>query len=270
MKRNSVQNLIKNNDLIFTNQEHFSYIIKGNDIANIKNIILNENLEANLLFVDCVNFGVKVIQKTGSVLNAKVLNKNEIGNSELSFDLMENATLSLSYADFSNGKGINKVDVNLIGDNSRCDWILSSISRNDDNKEFKVLIDHIGLSTRATANNYGVAKDHSRLVFSGASHIEKGSKKSKTKQDARIMVFSKEADAVAKPILKIDENDIEAGHSAVLGQVNEEHLFYLKSRGISEKEAKTLIVMGYIKPILKKFEDEEIKEEIEKLILERV
>lgn len=270
MKRNSIQNLIKNNDLVFDNREPLSYVVFNDQIMDVKNIVLNENVEANILFIDCVNFSTKVFQKNGSKLNIRILNKTIMGDSEISFDLMENAVVNISSADFSSGRGINKVNVNLIGNNSQCDWLLSSISSGTDNKEFKVLIDHKGLATRASANNYGVAKDKSRLVFSGASHIEKGSKQSKTKQDARIMVFSKEADAVAKPILKIDENDIEAGHSAVLGQVNEEHLFYLKSRGISESEAKTLIVMGYIKPILKNFEDEEIKEEIEQLILKRV
>ena len=52
------------------------------------------------------------------------------------------------------------------------------------------------------------------------------------------MVFDNECVAIAKPILKIDENDIEANHAAVVGKINDEHLFYLTSRGISETEAK--------------------------------
>ena len=80
------------------------------------------------------------------------------------------------------------------------------------------------------------------------------------------MVFDRLSNAVAKPILKIDENDIEASHAAVVGKINDDHLFYLTSRGISEKEAKELITFGYLKPILVGFNDQEVIDEINKLI----
>ena len=68
------------------------------------------------------------------------------------------------------------------------------------------------------------------------------------------------------PILKIDENDIEASHAAVVGKINDEHIFYLTSRGLSEEEAKRLITLGYLKPIMTGFADDEMKNEIEALI----
>ena len=69
-----------------------------------------------------------------------------------------------------------------------------------------------------------------------------------------------------KHCLKIDENDIEASHAAVVGKINDEHLFYLTSRGISETEAKELITFGYLKPILLGFKEEQVKEHISSLI----
>ncbi len=84
------------------------------------------------------------------------------------------------------------------------------------------------------------------------------------------MVFDEACKGIAKPILKIDENDIEASHAAVVGRINEDHLFYLTSRGLTEAEAKELITLGYLKPILNGFDDEEMKEEISKLIEERM
>ena len=80
------------------------------------------------------------------------------------------------------------------------------------------------------------------------------------------MVFDKASNAVAKPILQIDENDIEASHAAIVGKINDEHLFYLTSRGLTDAEAKELITFGYLKPILNGFDDENIKEEITELI----
>ena len=84
------------------------------------------------------------------------------------------------------------------------------------------------------------------------------------------MVFDKLSNGIAKPILKIDENDIEASHAAVVGKINDEHLFYLTSRGLTESAAKELITFGYLKPIMNGFVDEEIREDISSLIEERM
>ena len=83
------------------------------------------------------------------------------------------------------------------------------------------------------------------------------------------MVFDNECVAKAKPILKIDENDIEASHAATVGKVSDEHIFYLTSRGLNLEEAKMLITLGYLKPILKGFNDS-IQNEIDSLIERRL
>ena len=111
-----------------------------------------------------------------------------------------------------------------------------------------------------------MVRDNGKLSFSGICKIEHGSHGSKAHQNAKIMVFDKLSDGVAKPILKIDDNDIEASHAAVVGKINDEHIFYLTSRGLTEDEAKRIITLGYLKPILGGFSDENIRDEIEKLI----
>jgi Fe-S cluster assembly protein SufD len=84
------------------------------------------------------------------------------------------------------------------------------------------------------------------------------------------MVFDRYSNAIAKPILKIDENEIEASHAATVGKISDDELFYLTSRGLSEETAKELITLGYLKPILKGFQDEEVAEQISNLIEERM
>ena len=84
------------------------------------------------------------------------------------------------------------------------------------------------------------------------------------------MVFDKNCNAKACPILKIDENDVEASHAATVGKVSEEHLFYLCSRGITKDDAKRLITLGYLNPIIKYFGEDEIASSIENVIQRRV
>ena len=119
-------------------------------------------------------------------------------------------------------------------------------------------------------DNYGVCEDEASLTLSGVGFIKNGAKKTKAHQTAKIMVFDKNCNAKACPILKIDENDVEASHAATVGKVSEEHLFYLCSRGITKDDAKRLITLGYLNPIIKYFGEDEIASSIENVIQRRV
>ena len=110
--------------------------------------------------------------------------------------------------------------------------------------------------------NYGVCKNSSDLEFLGDAIIKKGAKKATTKQSAKIVLFDKTCHAKASPKLCIYENDVEASHGASEGQINPDHVYYLVSRGLTEEEAKKLITLGYLNPIVKYFNDEKIKKQI--------
>jgi len=214
--------------------------------------------------------------------------------SELNFELLENAVLYLSFfvdstlenvkinanlgknskivvyfADFSVQKNKLEATINLNDEGATCEWHLASLSSNKDNKDIVVNIYHNHPSTFGRIDNYGVCKDEGKLQFSGISYILKGCHQSKSHQNAKIVVFDNNCVAKAKPILKIDENDIEASHAASVGKVSDEHIFYLTSRGLNLEEAKMLITLGYLKPILKGF-NESIQNEIDTLIERRL
>ena len=255
--------------------------------------ILSDNLELNsgenFLILDCVKSDMSFSFKKDSFLDIlctnlkdgisinftceencsirlSFLNKNNINNVKISANLGHNSFIDAYFADFSSGKSNVEIVFNLNGEYSKINWHLSCLSAKDENKRFDVSVFHNAKNTFAVMDNYGVCKDNAKLVFSGISHIIKGASGSKTHQNAKIMVFDENSDAVAKPILKIDENDIEASHAAIVGKINDEHLFYLTSRGLSESTAKELITFGYLKPIVNGFKEEVIKNEINTLI----
>ena len=213
---------------------------------------------------------LNILVSNNSVLNIAILSKNLVNNLKINAKVKENAKISLYFADFSKGKNKVLVNVDLDEYNASADWHLSSLSANDDDKEFSIFINHNHPFTHANSDNYGVCKDDARLIFSGTSAIYKGNHGSDTHQNAKIMVFDEHSVAIAKPILKIDENDLIASHSAVVGRINEEHLFYLTSRGLPESSAKELITYGYLKPIVEGFSLEKTKEEINNLIEARM
>lgn len=196
-----------------------------------------------------------VLEKNANVkLNFLSLEHKAAG--EYTFDLAEASELHVAMADLSDANVDFTSYINLNGDNSYAEWHLASLGAGDNQKVFNINFDHYGKNTYGNMSNYGVVEDAAFTHFKGISYIHNKSVESKTHQSAKIMVFDEKCHAKANPILKIDENDIEASHAAVVGKVNDEHMFYLCSRGIKENDAKQLITLGYLKPITQYFEDE--------------
>lgn len=192
--------------------------------------------------------------KDGAILHLSIFANSSLKNLKITANVNKNSKIITYFADFSSGKNQLDASINLNEENSECEWHLASLSSQKDDKDISVNIYHNHPLTFGRIDNYGVCKDQGRLLFSGISYILKGCHKSISHQNAKIVVFDNECIARAKPILKIDENDIQASHAATVGKVSDEHIFYLTSRGLNIDEAKMLITLGYLKPILKGFE----------------
>ena len=238
---------------------------------NINIIDIPDNSKTDILFLALPkekDFVINVGKNSESTIS--FLAKTNVDGYKITINVHENSKVEGYLADFTKDKEKFNFVANLLERNAVMNWHLASLTAKSDSKSFDISVNHNSPSTFARMDNYGVCKDDGKLVFSGISTIFNGSKGSKTHQNSKIMVFDKLSNGIAKPILKIDENDIEASHAAVVGKINDEHLFYLTSRGLTESAAKELITFGYLKPIMNGFIDEEIKQEISSLIEERM
>mgnify|MGYP003320812501 CR=1 FL=1 len=228
----------------------------------------NSNVEILCKNINKINM-INCEIEDGSYVKFLMLARSSKTNFTFLSTVKKDSKLDCYFADFSKEDSTINSVINLKNSNSTCNWNLSSLGMNQDNKKIDVNIYHKHSETFSLINNYGVSRNESKILFSGISHIEKGSARSKAHQNAKIMVFDKESSGVAKPILKIDENEIEASHAAVVGKISDDQLFYLCSRGLSVNQARQLITYGYLRPILNGFDDE-TKEEINTLIEERI
>ncbi len=239
-------------------------------------------LQGNILNISFENNRNIILSNINKDLSVEFNVKNDI-NVRLSMVIIEgehhidikgsiahNSHLSIYVADLCGGQTNLSTDINLNGTNSYCDWHLASLSQNRDKKIFDVSIKHNVSHCESLIDNYGVCKDESKIVFAGTCHIKENAVKSVAHQNAKIIVFDNNCVASAKPILKIDNNDIEASHAAAVGKVNEEQLFYLTTRGISKDKARELITFGYLKPILYGFDNESIRNSIALMIEEGI
>lgn len=127
-------------------------------------------------------------------------------------------------------------------------------------------ITHIGQNTSGHAVSKGVVKDKARSLFKGMIRIEKDAKNSRAYLAEHGMILGKEARADAIPGLEIETNEVKATHSASVAQINDEELFYLMSRGLSEDAAKKMIIIGFFEPLVERIPVPEIAKRIRRII----
>ena len=110
---------------------------------------------------------------------------------------------------------------------------------------------HAAPNTTSTIVSKSICKDGGRAGYRGLVRVEPGAKgvKSFVRCDALILDADSRSDTY--PYMEIEEADAEIGHEATVSKVGEEQMFYLMSRGLSEEEATSMIVAGFIEPIVK-------------------
>lgn len=174
------------------------------------------------------------------------------------YRLEEGAHIDFATPDFNRTNRDIHVQVDLVGLDAKTNWYLSSLVDRQHSKVYNISFLHKSGHTFADMQNYGVIIDDSKLYFSGTSAIFEKMSKAETHQTAKIIIFDDKAQAKADPVLAIHFNDVAASHAATVGKVNADHLYYMQSRGISELETKRLITKGYLEPVIKFIDDEEI------------
>lgn len=110
---------------------------------------------------------------------------------------------------------------------------------------------HLAPNTSSTILSKSISKDGGRTTYRGLLKVAPGATnvKSNVRCDALILDELSASDTV--PYMEIEEKNVSVGHEATVGKVSEEQLFYLMSRGLSEQEAMTMIVSGFIEPFTK-------------------
>ena len=193
-------------------------------------------------------------------------------DSEVIFDekysVDKDSFLSVSYGECNEGKTNRDTDIELIGANAHA--VLNSASLVSSNKNYRIRMVNKHSKTSALINNHAVVLEKGKLMIDAIGKINKGAKKSQSHQTSRTLSFGENQNTTVLPELLIDENDVEASHALTIGRVDEEHLFYLMSRGLDMKECTRLISLGYLLPITDNISDDNLrntlKEELERKI----
>ena len=142
----------------------------------------------------------------------------------------------------------------LNGENGEADlnglWVL----KEKNECHVNVMIEHVAPHCRSNQLFKGVLDDFARSSFEGKIWVRKEAQKTDAFQLNNNLLLSDHANADSKPNLEIFADDVKASHGSTMGQVDEEQLFYLKTRGFSKEVAEKFLVRAFCQEVLQKYE----------------
>ncbi len=132
------------------------------------------------------------------------------------------------------------------------------------------IIDHTVPNCTSHQSYKGVLNDKSRGVFNGKVFVRENAHGTDAQQSNKNLLLSNDARVDTKPQLEIFNDDVKCAHGATVGQLEEEELFYLLTRGLPENLARNLLTYGFAEEIINKIGVESIKAELDKTVLNRL
>ena len=237
--------------------------LEDNASLNIINIS-NENLNNNFL-----NFRQKISIGKNSILKNYSLDINENSNFKYSFkDISLEKNSHLEYFILSKGSKFLKHDINCSLNNEYGSVVLNGIIDLDDKKhhEIKTNINHNEENCKSYQLIKSVLNENSKGIYQGKIYVNSKAQKTDGYQLSRALLLSDEVEFNAKPELEIYADDVKCSHGSTSGNVDEDSIFYLMSRGLSYEQSKKLLTNGFLNEVIEKITNNEVKSLVKKLM----
>jgi Fe-S cluster assembly protein SufD len=132
------------------------------------------------------------------------------------------------------------------------------------------VIDHVEPHCESHELYKGVLDGSARGVFDGRIIVRPGAAKTNSRQENRNLLLSQTAIVDSKPTLEIHNDDVKCNHGSTIGQLNQEALFYLRSRGIDEEEARGLLILAFASEIVDRMKLEPVREQVRRALFQQM
>ena len=229
------------------------------DIVNIA----NQNAKNNFL-----NFRQKINIGKNSVLKNYSLDISPTSNIKYSFnDINLDKNSHLEYFILSKGSKFAKHDINCSLNNDHGSVSLNGIIDLDNEKhhEIKTSINHNEENCKSYQLIKSVLNENSKGVYQGKIYVNSKAQKTDGYQLSRALLLNDDVEFNAKPELEIYADDVKCSHGSTSGNIDENSIFYLMSRGLSHAQSKKLLTNGFLNEVIEKISNKNIKSLIKKL-----
>jgi len=163
----------------------------------------------------------------------------------------------------------NFSELNLVGQGATGRMSGFYFTDHDQHLDHDTQQNHLAVHTTSDLLFKGALTDSSRSVWQGMIYVAPGAQKTDGYQANRNLVLSRKARADSIPGLEILADDVRCTHGATVGQIDRDQVFYLRTRGIPEKEAERMIVEGFFDPIMQRIPFVGVRERFQKAIEEK-
>ncbi|OYR86197.1 Fe-S cluster assembly protein SufD [Halorubrum distributum] len=180
------------------------------------------------------------------------------------------ATVDWIESNFGSKLTRSDIETELNGDGSESQIVGTFFGTDDQHFDINARVWHQAEQTTADLVTRGVLDDVARSVYEGVQDVGEDAWNTSSYQRENTLMLSDDAEADASPKLIIHNHDTEASHSATVGQVDAEDLFYLESRSIDSRTARNMLVEGFFVPVLEEIAVDEFRDDVEELVLERL
>ncbi|MCX7978014.1 MAG: SufD family Fe-S cluster assembly protein, partial [Bdellovibrionaceae bacterium] len=173
---------------------------------------------------------------------------------------------------YSQGLSLARVDTECVIEHPgvRFDFLSAYFLRLREHLDQSTFIHHKVGGSSSRQHFKGILDNSSRAVFSGRIRIEKGAQKAVSEQLNNNLLLSNMAEADSKPQLEIYADDVKATHGATVGSIDEEELFYLMSRAISARQARSMVAQGFLSGLVPAGLDQRVQGFLRKTMKEQL
>jgi len=254
----------------------------NNKILNSKNrILINENSELHVIeytinesqFNFISNVHENIILKKNSKLKSLHLQNNKSNGFFHKFvrnKLFENSDYSNLI--FSSGLKFNKLDIecDLVENECNCNIMSALFLNKDEHQEIKTRINHLAPNCRSYQKVKKVLNSESKGIYQGKIYVKDIAQKTNAYQLSKALLINDNAEFNSKPELEIYADDVKCTHGSTSGNIDEDSLYYLMSRGLNREDSIKLLIKGFLNDIVESIKSHSIKSFVEKKLEDQI
>lgn len=215
------------------------------------------------------NTATELVAKDGAIVSHYMIereHKQSFNISTLRIEQGRNANVASHSVLLGGGIVRNNVHPVLAGEGSECLINGLFVGSGKQHLDNYMLVEHSKPHCSSRQFYNGILDDSAHGVFHGRIIVHKDAQKTDAKQTNRNLLLSDNAQIDTKPQLEIYADDVKCTHGATIGQIEENALFYLRSRGIDEVSARKLLLMAFASECLDRMREDSVRSGIEKLL----
>jgi len=246
-----------------------------NKILNNKNKIkVSENSELHVIeftinksrskFINNVYENI-VLEKNSKFKNIFIQNEKSNGFFHKFLKSKLSTNSDFTNLIFSSGLRFNKLDIecDLIEENSTCNILSALFLKKNEHQEIKTLINHLAPNCKSNQKVKNVLSSESKGVYQGKIYVKDIAQKTDAYQLSKALLLDDNAEFNSKPELEIYADDVKCSHGSSSGNIDQDSLYYLMTRGLSQTDASKLLIKGFLNDVVEFIKSPSIRKFIE-------